>query len=411
MWTPKRLIAVAPIVMPALLMGGCAKGSPPAKAPTPPVVSVSQPLQRTVTDSVEVTGTTQAIESVEIRARVSGWLEKINFTPRAKVKKDDLLFVIDPRPFKAKLDQAQAELARAKAELTLADFEAKRMKDLRDRDAAADVEFARKVAEFERAKGDVAAAQAAVEEAQLNLGYTQVRTPISGTVSRNLVDVGNLVGSGDNTLLTTVVNEESLYAYFDISEIDLLPLIRMRSATTTSDSAPSTQKLDIPAYLALADETGYPHEGRIDFLETAIDPNTGTLRGRGIFPNPKGEMLPGMFVRIWIPVSKPQTALMVTERALGVDQGQHYLLVVNDRNVVEYRRVKVGLLENGLRVIKDGLSAGEWVVVNGLQRVRPTITVSPERMPMEAAAGVATQPASAVSRRAKASGSSARSGH
>jgi multidrug efflux system membrane fusion protein len=381
----------------AVFLGGCAKRPEAAAPATPPAVSVSQPLQKTVTDSVESTGTLQALESVEIRARVSGWLEKIHFTPRAKVKKDQLLFTIDPRQYKAKLDQAQADLARTKAELELADFEAKRMKDLQKKEAAADVEVARKVAELDRAKGNLAAAQAAVEEAQLNLDYTQIRSPIDGRVSRNLVDVGNLVvGIGQNTLLTTVVNDDSLYSYSDMSENDLLALIRMRNASQST--APTTQAINAPAFLALADETGYPHAGRVDFVETAVDPNTGTIRCRGVFPNPKEDMFPGMFVRIRVPVGKPATALMVTERALGVDQGQHYLMVVNNKNVAEYRRVTVGLLEEGLRVIKEGLRPGDWVVVNGLQRVRPGMTVSPQRVAMETAMGIATGPSSAPSK-------------
>ncbi len=373
------------------LMGGCQKEPTASKPTAPTVVTVSQPLQQTVTECVEATGTLAALESVDIRARVTGWLQSIHFKPRTLVKKDDLLFVIDPRPFKAKLDQAEAEVTRRNAERDLADFEFKRMKELKQRDAAADVEIARNLARFEQSKGALAAAVAAVEQAKLDLDYTQVRSPIGGTVSRNLVDTGNLVGSGESTLLTTVVNEESLYAYFDISESDLLALLRMRGTTRSTSS--TSQKIDAQAFLALTDETGFPHEGRIDFVETRIDPATGTIRCRGIFTNPTGVLLPGMFVRVRVPVGKPKPSLMVTERAMGVDQGQYYLLIVNDKNAVEYRPVKVGLLEEGLRAIAEGIAPNDWVIVNGLQRVRDGVTVSPQRAPMPKLSSAETRPA------------------
>lgn len=391
----------------ALMLAGCGKEAVHV-APAPPEVTVSQPIQRMVTDAIEATGTTQAIESVEIRARVAGWLERVAFTPRSKVKKGDLLFVIDPRPFQAKLDQAKADLATGKAKLELAEFNYQRLSKLKKRELAADLEAVQAKSDWDSAKAAVAAAQAAVDQAALDVEYTQVRSPINGTVSRNLVDVGNLVGSGANTLLTTVLDEEQLYAYFDLSEIDVLPLIRMRAARATTTS--TTQKIDAPAHLALADEVGFPHEGRIDFVETAVDPNTGTIRVRGIFPS-DNVIMPGMFVRIRVPIGKPSPALMVTERALGVDQGQHYLLVANDKNVVQYRRVKVGLLEDGLRVIKEGIAPGDWVIVNGLQRVRPNVTVVPQRMTMAEAMGVASRPPSAASRPMKVPASPARPGH
>ncbi|MBN1341686.1 MAG: efflux RND transporter periplasmic adaptor subunit [Phycisphaerae bacterium] len=393
---------------PILLLAGCGKESPRV-APGPPEVTVSQPIQQMVTDYIKAQGTTEAIESVEIQARVAGWLEKINFIPRAKVKKDDLLFVIDPRPFKAKLDQTKADLATCKAKLELAEFNYNRLVKLKKEDFAADLETVQALSDRDAAKAAIAAAQAAVDQAALDLEYTQVRSPINGTVSRNLVDVGNLVGSGANTLLTTVLKEDQVYAYFDLSEIDLLPLARARAAKmATTASAPA--KMDHPVSLALADETGYPHEGSIDFVETAVDPNTGTIRTRGVFPS-ENILLPGMFVRIRIPTGTPGPALMVAERALGIDQGQHYLLVINDKNVVEYRRVKVGLLEEGLRVIKEGIAPGDWVIVNGLQRVRPGITVSPQRVTMDKATGLATRPASTASRPTTSPASPARSGH
>jgi membrane fusion protein, multidrug efflux system len=375
-------------------LGACAKPPPTAVPMTPPTVSVSQPLQKEVVERLEYTGTTAALESVEIRARVKGFLQGVEFQPRAKVAKDALLFVIDPSEYQAKLEAAQAMLLARKAELEFATYEFDRTDDLFNKGSAAPYERTRDLAKKHAAEAAVQAAQASMHQAELDLGYTKITAPLNGRVSRNLVDVGNLVGSGENTLLTTIVNDDSVYVYFDLSENDLLALMRARAAR--ADTKVTPDKIDAPLFLGLAGEPGFPHEGRIDFIETTVNPATGTIRVRGVFANTDGTLLPGLFARVRIPIGQPRSALLVTERALGVDQGQRFVLVVNDQNVVDYRRVDVGMLDQGLRVIEKGLSAGDLVIVNGLQRVRPGVPVTPHRVAMDSLSAVATQPAGAA---------------
>lgn len=373
------------------LVAGCDRAAGPPAQPPAPVVTVSQPLQKEVSDYIEYTGTTSAIETVDVRARVKGFLQSVNFEPRAKVKKDQLLFVIDPSEYQAKCDQTIADLAARKAQLDLATYAFSRTDDLYNKGMGAEYERNTDMAKRDEAKAAVAAAEANLAEAKLNLGYTQVTAPIAGRVSRNQVDVGNLVGAGQYTLLTTIVNDDFVYVYFDVSENDLLALERTREQRTNTTTRP--ERLDAPAFLALADEVGYPHEGRIDFAETHLDTSTGTINVRAIFANPKGDLLPGLFARIRIPIRKPRQMLMVSERALGSDQGQRYLLVVNEKDQVEYRRVKVGRLDEGLRVIEEGIGPKDWVIVSGLQRARPGTTVSPQQAAMSATPEASTRPA------------------
>lgn len=368
---------------------GCDK-SPTQAIPTPPPsVSISQPLQRPVVDSLEYTGTTSAIESVDVRARVKGFLLSMDYQPRAKVSKGTKLFVIDPDEYRAKVEMAQALLEARKAEAEFAKFEAERTDELFQKDIAAPYERNRDQAKKHAADAAVKSAEANLFEAQLQLGYTTVIAPISGRVSRNQVDVGNLVGAEENTLLTTIVNDDSLYVYFDMSENDLLALIRARAAR--GDAQP--EKIDAPVFLALSGEQGYPHAGRVDFIDTTVNPATGTIRVRGIFPNDNGDLLPGLFARVRIPIGQPYQALLITERAIGIDQGQRFVYVVNDTNIVEYRRIEVGLLENGLRVITRGLQANDRVIVVGLQRVRPGAVVAPHSVAMDTLGEAASKPA------------------
>ncbi len=248
------------------------------------------------------------------------------------------------------------------------------------------------LAKKDEAKAAVAGAEADLAEAKLNLGYTQVTAPIAGRVSRNQVDVGNLVGAGEYTLLTTIVNDDSVYVYFDVSENDILTLDRTRDQRI-GPATTRPEQIDAPAFLALADEVGYPHEGRIDFAETHLDSSTGTISVRAVFPNDSGRLLPGLFGRVRIPISKPRLALMVSERAIGMDQGQRFVLVVNDKNIVEYRRVRLGQAEQGLRVIEEGVGPNDLVIVEGLQRARPGAVVAPRRDASDSLGEAASQPA------------------
>lgn len=340
-------------------------------------VTVMLPVHKKVTRYLEATGTAVAVESVEILARVQGFLESIHFKPRSRVKAGDLLFVIDPRPFQAKVHQAAGALQRKEANLKLAQIELDKSKELYDKAAVSEIKLIERTAQRDMAAADVETAKADLEAARLELAYTQVEAPINGRVSRNYVDVGNLVGAGEKTLLTKMYNDDSIYVYFNLSELDVLPVIRKYSKDLAD--IPPGQRLEAsptPVYIGLADEEGYPHEGRVDFSEPAVDTGTGTLQVRAAFPNPTGLIFPGMFVRVRIPV-KTEEALLVPDVAVQADQGGRYLLVVNDKNVVEQRYVTRGPRVDRMQVIEKGLDAKDRVIVKGVQRARPGTKVNP----------------------------------
>ncbi len=363
-------------------------------APLPPaVVSVSQPVQQEAAEYIDCTGTTAPLESGEVRARVRGFLQSINFRPPCIVNKDDVLFTIEPSEYEAKLQQAEAQVAGSKARLEMAGFDLTREEDLIKNNAATQYEYMQSIARRDEAKAALAAAQATVTEAQLNVSYTRVKAPITGRISRNLVDVGNLIQS-DATLLATITNDSSIYAYFNLSEADVLRLLPRVSIAARPGATQRAVKP--PAYLGLMNEVGYPHTGWIDYGAPMLDSSTGTAEVRAIFPNADGTLLAGLFARIRIPVSAPTAALYVAETALSMDQGQHYLFLANEKNLVEYRRVRVGGLDQGLRRIEEGIGPTDWVIVNGLQRVRPGVEVTPRRVAMDTFAGAATRSASAI---------------
>jgi membrane fusion protein, multidrug efflux system len=370
------------------VVSGC--GKPPTAGPLPtPTVTVSLPVQGEVVDAIEYTGNTAALESVQIRAMVKGYLKSIHFKPRDRVKAGALLFVIDPRPYQVALDKATAELAARKANLDKAEFTAAKTSRLYKEDAAAEDEKVDSQAAMDAARAAIGMAEAAIADARLNLEYCHVTAPINGRISRNMIDAGNLIEPG-TSMLATLVNDEDVYVYYDVSEADVL---RLKRTASTRGRYTATQIVYPAAYLGLMDETGYPHQGVLDYFAPELDRSTGTIQVRGRFPNSDGHLLAGLFARIRVPISKPTRALMVDERALGLDQGQRYLLVVNDQNVVEYRRVRVGILRDGLRAIEEGIRPTDWVIVNGLLRVRPRMTVVPQRAPMPVAVGPASRPA------------------
>jgi membrane fusion protein (multidrug efflux system) len=365
---------------PVLLLLGLAAGCEPNNAyvpPPPPVVTVSTPERRPVTTYMEHTGTTQAIETVDLRARVKGFLESIHFTPGESVKQGALLFVIDPKPFQAKVDQAAADLTSKEAQLVSAESEFKRSTQLYQRKVISDEEMIKTRANRDAAKAAVEAAKATLEQANLDLGYTRVTAPISGRIGRNLVDVGNLVGDGQATLLATIVKDDPIYAYMNVSEAHLLMYRKMVREGKRVDYRAKPIRLD----LGLANEEGFPHEGRLDYADPAIDPNTGTITARGVFPNPDGAMIPGLFVRIRVPLEEHKDALLVDERALGADQTGSYVLVVNEKkgNEVERRSIKVGAKDGDMRVIEGDVGSNDLVIINGLQRARPGAKVNPKR--------------------------------
>ena len=383
-----RQVRFAAVVLTLWTLTACDQGNQYV-APPPPKVTVAKPLQQDVIDYLEFTGTTHAVEEAEVRARVAGFLESMHFTPGTLVEKDVLLFVIDPREYRAELEAAKAELESARAKFERAKTEFERAQKIFKQGAGSDAEVVKWRGEREIARAAVLRARAQVDRAQLKVNYTRVTAPIAGRVSRNFVDIGNLVGEGEPTLLTTVTRYDPMYAYFNLNEHDLLKVMAMyREEAREKGLDPdkdSAAEADMTVFLALANEKGYPHEGIVDFSAPSVDPDTGTLQLRGVFPNPGAvpKLIPGLFARLRMPIGKRKNALLVTDRAVGLDQGGKFLLVVNSENVVEKKSVQTGRLVDGLRVITEGLRADDRVVVIGLQRARPGANVDPQPTEMQ----------------------------
>jgi RND family efflux transporter MFP subunit len=362
---------------------GCRKSAPPAVSGLP-VVPVSHPVLREVTEYVEYTGRADAIETVGIKARATGFLVRAPFTEGAEVKKGDLLFEIDSAPYKAQLAQAEAQVKVAEANLVLAQASYNRVKNLTGSVAVSPQEIDQARAAADAAEAQVRAAKATAEIYRLNLGYTRVTSPIDGQVSRYYYTAGNLV-SQDQTLLTTVVSTDPMYAYFDMDERTLL---RIRTAINEGRVQPRGTGNDLPVLMGLEGEDGFPHQGTVNFVNNVVNPSTGTIAVRGLFPNskpPNGRRLlsPGMFVRIRLPIGQPHTAVLVVDRAIGSDQGLKYVYVIDADKKVRYRRVTTGALEDdGLRVIEDGLKPDELVAVGAIQQLRPGMDVDAELHPM-----------------------------
>ena len=366
---PKRTIAIA-----ALLLVSASSCQKPNEfvPPPPPTVTVAHPVVREVSDSIEFVGTTEPTQTVDLRARVNGYLEKIFFEDGADVQAGQELFLIEQAPYLTALDAAKAAQQRAFAAQALAQSQYRRMEPLRASNVVTQEELDVQAAQVETSKADVAAAEAAVRQAELNLSYTRIIAPISGQIGRHMVDVGNLVRA-EETQLAVIQAIDPIYAYFDVSETDLLRFMAM----LRNNELPDPDKSPPVLQLGLANEDGFPHQGHLDFRELGINAETGTARRRGVFPNPGWQLLPGMFVRIQAFVGSPKPRLLVDDRAIGSDQRGDYLLVVNDKNIVEYRPVKLGLQFGSMRVVEGGVKAEDWIVVNGLQRARPGAQVKP----------------------------------
>jgi RND family efflux transporter MFP subunit len=366
-----------------LMLCGCE--SETALAPSEaPVVTVSKPLEKDITDYDQYTGRIEAAETVDVRARVRGELIGIHFKDGDIVKEGDLLFEIDPRPYKAALDGAVARKDNAEAQVKLASTEYDRAYKLFLQDATSARELDVWIAKKGIALADKSLAEAEIDKAKLDLSFTKIKAPITGRISRALVTKGNLVNSGGGeTLLTTIVSVDPMYVYFDVDERSL-GLYRERRAKEVGPSEASKPPV-IPVFLGLVtDGDRFPREGVIDFAENKLNANTGTIRVRGVFPNKDGRLTPGQFARVRLPVGEKYQGLLVTDQAIGIDQGQKYVLVVNSQNKVEYRPVTPGRLDGDLRIFPpgSGIAPGEWVIVNGVQRVRPGIEVKAEQVAM-----------------------------
>jgi multidrug efflux system membrane fusion protein len=367
---------LAPIALTTIL-AGCATTAAQPAPPPPPQVTVAHVIARDVTEWDEFTGRLQAVDSVEIRPRVSGYVSAVRFSEGAMVHRGDLLFQIDPRPFQAEVDRLKAELARARATVDRANSEFARAERLQDADAISHEDHDRRASFAQESAAQVAAVEAGLRAAELNLEFTQVTSPIDGRVSRAIVTEGNLVssGPGEATLLTTVVSLDPVYAYFDADEQIYLKY--------TGGDTRSRNSIDRRIRMALANDEGFPREGRLDFLDNQVDSETGTIRGRAVFRNTDGELTPGLFVRLRLAGNGTYHGLLVQDRAVGTDLSKKFVYVVTPKNEIEYRSVTLGPIVNGLRVVRTGLKEGEQVVVNGLQRIRPGARVTTVVVPMD----------------------------
>ncbi len=349
-----------------------------------PQVTVAEVIAKKVTDFDEFTGRFEAVDRVEIRPRVSGYISSVNFTEGSEVKKGDVLFVVDQRPYAADLKRARAQLAQARAQAALARSEHERAIKLLQQRAMSQEEFDTRVSGNDQAYANVQAAEAAVETASLNYTWTEVTAPIAGRVSKALITPGNLVTSGQS-ILTTVVSIDPIYVRFDGDEQAYLRYgkqARERAADTAARDPKSGHEPRSPVLVGLADEAGYPHAGVMVFLDNEVDPQTGTIRTRARLDNHDRAFTPGLFARVRLLGDSSYNAVLINDSAIGTDQTVRYVLVVGADNKVEYRPVKLGPVIDGLRVVRDGLKPEETIVVNGLQRVRPGAAVSPQRVAM-----------------------------
>ncbi len=364
-----------------LTLFGCGGDEPVFQ---PPDVTVTTPEQRPVLEFFDFTGTTRAIAYAEIRARVSGVLEEMRFEPGGIVEANEILFVIEREQYQASYQEALGNLRAAQAESARAEADLSRVEQAIQTDAVSESDLDRAVADRDQANAGVISARGRRDNAKLNLDYTLVRAPHPGQVGRNLWDVGNLVGAGEPTLLTTVNTIDSVYVYFDVPEFMVLRLRQVQREALAADADPTRteargrQQIGRTA-ISLANETDFPHEGVIDFVDNTVNPATGTIEVRAVFANPDYIVLPGLFVRARVYASQEADALLVDERAIGTDLAGKYVLVLDDENVVEQRFVTLGPLQNdGMIVVEEGLDGTEQYIVNGLLRARPGFPVTPQ---------------------------------
>jgi RND family efflux transporter MFP subunit len=403
-------------VLACLALSGCESSQQGKKGPAIPTVPVSKPIVREVTDYEEFTGRLASPEEVSVRARVTGYLDKVFFKDGigVDVKVGQKLFEIDKRPYQVKLDQAKADLESARANVVRAQALYDRAYTLARRGAGTQEDVDKLKGDLDVARAAIDQAQAKVAEAQLNLDFCTVTAPVEGRLSRRLIDPGNLV-QADTTILTTIRRQNPLFAYFDVDERTVLTIRRL----IKKGAVKSAKYEPVVVEVGLADEEGFPHQGLLDFVENTVEPGTGTLRVRAVFDNDHNLMSPGLFVRVRVRVGTPYKALLVAEAALGQDQAQRFVYVVSNiqvkkdpktgkdvkEGVVTFRPVQVGALHQGLRVIEKGVGPEDWIIVNGLQRVRPDSVVQIAERPMPEPR-IPGQPSAAVSRGGAAKGKS-----
>lgn len=379
-------IVFASLTLATLSIGCSTNTAAQQTPPPPPQVTVAHVLSRNVTEWDEFTGRLQAVDTVDVRPRVSGFVAAVRFEEGTIVRRGDLLFQIDPRPFQAEVDRLRAELARAHATAQRAESELRRAERLSAENAIASEEHDRRAGFAQESSAQTAAVEAALRAAELNLEFTQVTSPIDGRVGRAIVTEGNLVssGPGEATLLTTVVSLDPMYAYFDADEQIFLKYTAGGGADPRSRKASG----EFPIRMALSNDESFPRQGRLDFLDNQLDGATGTIRGRAVFRNTDGRLTPGLFVRLRLAGTGSYHGLLIQDRAVGTDLSKKFVYVVGPKQEIEYRTVTLGPIVDGLRVVRSGLAAGEPVVINGLQRVRPGVQVTPVVVDMAQIASV-----------------------
>ena len=375
-WHALTLAAVLSVV----LSSGCARTAAQPGEPPPSKVTVAKVAPQDVTEWDEFTGRLEAVNSVSVRPRVSGYVSAVRFEEGAIVRRGDPLFLIDPRPFEAEVDRLRAELNRARATVQRAKSELDRAGRLASENAMSHEEQERRASVAAESSAQVAAVEAALRAAELNLEFTRITSPIDGRVGRAIVTQGNLVssGPGEATILTTVVSLDPIYATFDADEQAYL-----QYAAMARKAAGAKGQGALPIRLALASDRNFPIEGKLNFLDNQIDPATGTIRARAIFRNADRSLTPGLFVRLQLPKATQRAGLLIQDRAVGTDLDKRFVYVVKPDHTIEYRGVVLGPLVNGLRVVRSGVNDGDLVVVNGLQRVRPGVKVEPVVVAMD----------------------------
>ena len=363
-----------PVLTAIVLFAGLGRteAKPQPAAPAATEVTVAEVIHKPLHEWQEFSGRLQAVDTVEVKPRVSGYINSVAFTDGARVKKGQLLFQIDPRPFQAEVDRLTSERSRAVSDLDLAKANHARAERLIAANAVSREDYDRQVAAETSAQGEVGSVSGSLANARLNLEFTEVRAPIDGHVSRAIITAGNLVTS--NSLLTTVVSDDPVYAYFDADEQSFLRYAKL--AKTKNDDGASG------VFMGLVDEDGYPHQGQLDFVDNQVDATTGTIRARAVFANPDGRYTPGLFARIRLVGGADNDTVLIEDRAIGTDLGKKFVLTLKPDNSIEYRLVDLGPEIDGLRVVRQGLQPGDVIVVNGLQHVKPGQTVAPTRVAM-----------------------------
>jgi len=382
-----RLIVLSSLLLAASLLEGCDRTPTAGSAPPAPAVTVARPLNKTITEWDEYTGRFTAVETVEVRAKVSGFIDSVHFKEGQIVKQGDLLFVIDPRPYRFAVEQAQAEVERAKAKLEIATADLQRAAPLVRSQSLTEREFDTRRSIERDAAGQVGSAEANLRQAELNLEWTDVRAPIAGRISDRRVDAGNLISGGQTgaTLLTLIVSIDPIHFVFDASEADFLRYVRLAA----SGARPSSREVQNPVSVRLADESDYQHHGRMNFVDNVVNARTGTIRGRAVFDNKDGLLTPGVFGRLRL-FGGEHEALLVPDNVIVSDQSRKIVFTVADDGTVGTKLVELGPMVDGLRVIRSGLAPSDRIVIEGLQRARPGQKVTPEDGKIEAAAQTAT---------------------